>query len=201
MLMISTEALAGTMFEETVMLIVHHDSDGTIGIMINRPTNLELAEVYPDVEGAGSYTGVVWFGGPLAPARPFLLSRRADGIEGASLRIVEDVYLSGDASMLNALDPEQRTTSFSRLYAGNAQWGPGQLSAEIEAGAWEIALANASTVFTNMPDDLWLRLLNSPRGTDVAHGDGGESSPGTEVRVSQLAACSGDVPPPAHCQH
>ncbi|HMB72986.1 MAG TPA: YqgE/AlgH family protein, partial [Gammaproteobacteria bacterium] len=75
-LLISTAALADTMFEETVMLVVHHDDDGSIAIMINRPTNLAPAEVFPDIEGAGSYTGVLYFGGPLSPSRPYLLGRR-----------------------------------------------------------------------------------------------------------------------------
>ena len=167
-LLISTAALAGTMFEETVLLVVHHDDDGSIGIMINRPTNLNPAQIFPDIEGAASYTGVVYFGGPLSPGRPFLIARRSDALEGLSIRIADDVYLSGDVSVLSRLDADQRSQSFSRIYAGNAQWGPGQLASEIDSGAWEVALANASDVFTTSPEELWSELLNAPHGTDIA---------------------------------
>jgi putative transcriptional regulator len=167
-LLISTEALDGTLFEATVLLVVHHDEDGSIGIMINRPTNLVPAAVFPDIEGAGSYTGVVYFGGPLTPGRPFLITRRADALVDSAIRVADDVYLSADTSLLRSLEPEQRNDSFSRIYAGSAQWGPGQLQGEIDAGAWETSLADRGLVFTQAPEELWLRLLNAPRGTDTA---------------------------------
>jgi putative transcriptional regulator len=167
-LLISTDALDGTIFEKTVLLIVHHDEDGSIGIMINRPTNLTPAEVFPDIEGAGSYTGVLYFGGPLTPGRPLLIARRSEALASSAIRIADDVYLSGDASLLRSLEESQRNDGFSRIYAGSAQWGPGQLQGEVEAGAWEVALASPGYVFTEAPEALWPRLLNAPHGTDTA---------------------------------
>ncbi|MGD2166784.1 MAG: YqgE/AlgH family protein [Gammaproteobacteria bacterium] len=167
-LLISTDSLAGTMFAETLVLVVHHDDDGSIGIMINRPTNLQPADVFPDIAGAGSYTGKLYFGGPLAPGRPFVLARRSESNTRTSIRIIDDVYLSGDLSVLIAMNDVQRSDSFSRIYAGSAQWGPGQLEDEISAGAWETAPANASLVFSNEPEDLWSRVMATPRGSDVA---------------------------------
>jgi len=180
-LLIATEALDGTLFEETVLLIVHHDEDGSIGIMINRPTNLAPATVFPDIEGAGSYTGVLYFGGPLTPGRPFLIARRSEALAGSAIRIADDVYLSGDASLLRSLDDSQRNDGFSRIYAGSAQWGPGQLQGEVDAGAWEVALASPGYVFTEAPEELWSRLLNAPHGTDTARRTSISSG---EVRVA-----------------
>lgn len=167
-LLISTAALEGTMFEKTVLLVVHHDDDGSIAIMINRPTHLAPTEIFPDLEGAASYTGVLYFGGPVSPTRPYLLTRRTEEIAGAGLRIVDDVYLSGDASLLTELDEAQRSDAFFRIYAGSAQWGPGQLRAEVDAGAWETTIANVGNIFNSAPNELWQRLLEAPHGTDVA---------------------------------
>lgn len=180
-LLISTAALDGTLFEETVLLIVHHDEDGSIGIMINRPTNLTPVEVFPDLEGAGSYTGVLYFGGPLTPGRPFLIARRADALADSAIRIADDVYLSGDVSLLRGLEEAQRNGSFSRIYAGSAQWGPGQLQGEVDAGAWETTLASPGDVFDEAPEKLWRRLLDTPHGTDTARR---EVDPGSEIRLA-----------------
>lgn len=167
-LIVSTAALDGTMFEETIMLLVHHDDDGTIGIMINRPTNLQPAEVYPDITGTASYDGALYFGGPLASNRPFLLARRSAALQDASIRIIEDVYLSGDASLLNVLDEIERTDAFSRIYAGSAQWGPGQLREEVESGAWVSLPGNAGLIFFAEPEKLWTQLSSRPLGDEVA---------------------------------
>jgi len=167
-LLISTAALENSIFAETVLLVLHHDDDGSIAIMINRPTNLAPAEVFPDIEGAGSYTGVLYFGGPVSPARPFILTRRNDAVIESGMRIANDVYLSADATLLSALDETQRSAGFFRIYAGSAQWAPGQLVAEIEAGAWEMTIASAAAIFADDPDALWLRLLEAPHGTEVA---------------------------------
>lgn len=166
--LISSESLAGTMFERTIMLIVHHDEDGTIGIMINRPTTLAPAEVFPDIAGAGSYAGVLYFGGPLAPARPFLLARGTGLLEDSGIRIIDDVFLSGDPSVLNLLDDDRRAESFARIYAGSAQWGPGQLQSEVDAGAWETTRGTASLIFSRNPVSLWSRVINAPRGNEIA---------------------------------
>jgi len=167
-LLVSGEPLSGTMFAETIMLIVHHDDDGTIGIMINRPTNLRPADVFPDIAGVESYTGVLYFGGPMAPARPFLLARSTEALRESSIRITEDVYLSGDPSVISSLNEAQRSDRFSRIYAGSAQWGPGQLQSEVDAGAWEPALGNVSMIFSGEPESLWMRVMAAPRGTDIA---------------------------------
>lgn len=167
-ILISTEALEGTIFEETVVLVVHHDADGSIGIMINRPTNLQPAEVFPDIAGAASYTGVLYFGGPLAPSRPFLLTRRSTSLQESGIPIIDDVHLSGDPSVLNTLDEGRRSDSFSRIYAGSAQWGPGQLQSEVDSGAWETALGSSNVIFTDNPESLWMRVVLAPRGNDIA---------------------------------
>ena len=73
-------------------------------------------------------------------------------------------------------EESQRNDSFSRIYAGSAQWGPGQLQGEVDAGAWEVALASSGYVFSDAPEELWLRLFNAPHGTDTAR------------RISQLPA-------------
>lgn len=149
------------------MLLVHHDDDGSIGIMINRPTNLQPAEVYPDITGAATYDGALYFGGPLASNRPFLLARRTAALQDSSIRIIEDVYLSGDASLLNVLDEIERTDAFSRIYAGSAQWGPGQLREEVDSGSWTVVPANAGLVFFAEPEALWTQLSSRLSGNEV----------------------------------
>ena len=167
-LLVATPALADTTFSETVLLVIHHDEDGSIAIMINRPTNLAPARVFPEIGTSSDYDGPLYFGGPVSTTRAFVLSRNAEPIDGSSIRIVGDVHLSGDFSVLALLTKEQLSSASVRVYAGHAQWGPAQLQAEIAAGAWTVVPGQAARIFSAEPLALWQRLVVTPGDRQIA---------------------------------
>lgn len=157
-LLVATPALEGTSFEDTVLLVLHHDDDGALALMINRPTNLGPGEVFSEAAPYADYTGPVFFGGPITPTRGYMLLRRNERLSEANVEILRGVFLSGDFQNLADLPAAERNNTRLRFYAGHAQWGPGQLDAEVAAGGWELLRGRAEWVFSSDPLALWREL-------------------------------------------
>lgn len=160
-LLVATDALADTTFSETVLLVIHHDNEGSIAIMVNRPTNLSPSEAFSELASIDSYDGVLFFGGPVAPARAFILTRLTQAPEASAVNIVDDIYLSGDFEALEILEPDTVNSTSARIYAGHSQWGPNQLEAEIASGAWIITNSDADAIFSEDPKKLWQQVLQA----------------------------------------
>jgi len=154
-LLVAAPELESQMFAESVLLIVHHDDDGSLGIFVNRPTNLEPAGVFPDIAALEAYEGALFLGGPIGPRQLLLLLRAPGGFGEDARAVFGDVYLSADPDVLTALPA---AGAQARVYAGHAAWGPGQLAAEIAAGDWQIVRASADLVFARDPLELWARI-------------------------------------------
>ena len=136
--------------------------------MLNRPTNLVPATVFPELaEGIGSYAGHLFRGGPIAPTRLLYLVR---GLAAATVNgpeVLDKVFLSIDDASLPDMVRLADGTNELRLYAGHAAWVPGQLQAEINAGGWQILRATPELVFHADPGSLWTELEG--RGSDGAN--------------------------------
>lgn len=166
-LLVATPDIGDSNFAETVLLVIHHGEDGSLGIFLNRPTNLEPERLFPDAPRLESYDGQLFLGGPIAPKQPLLLLRGAPpaGVEGPP--VLADVYLSADPLVLEALPEERIDPASARIYAGHAAWGPGQLEAEIAAGGWTVVEGSAEIVFTEAPLELWRQLARAAPGLVV----------------------------------
>jgi putative transcriptional regulator len=163
-LLVATPALADPNFAESVLLMVHHDDDGSIGILVNRPTNLDPASVFPDVPALARYQSNLYLGGPVGPTQLLLLLRApaAGRVQGPPL--IDDVYVSADPSVLDGYPEASIDATLVRLYAGHASWGPGQLEDEIARGDWHIVPGRAELVFTGEPLELWRQIGRASEG-------------------------------------
>ncbi|CCQ75213.1 YqgE/AlgH family protein [Magnetospira sp. QH-2] len=156
-LLVAKEDLQGSVFGRTVLLVVAHDSDGAVAVIVNRPglpiplstllTELGIDESEQNSEIQG------WFGGPVDPGLVMML-HSPDAKTVRSQRIIPGVYLSKDRLTLQSLTRREPPKP-SRLLFGYAGWGPGQLEAEIEQGFWAIRPARPKWVFTEDPAALW----------------------------------------------
>jgi putative transcriptional regulator len=166
-------------FRETVVLITQPEvGGGPLGVIINWPLNTRLSEIYPSVTGMPAQFDVVYQGGPVQPVRILYLLRAAQRPE-FTLPVLQDVYLGGDRELLDKIAGGQVKVSAFRAYAGYAGWAPRQLQAEIAAGGWWLAEADAGTIFTADPATLWgemVKRLNmrSTRASAISAGDGRE---------------------------
>jgi putative transcriptional regulator len=168
-LLVASPDLADPNFAHTVVLVLRNDTNGTIGVILNRPTTLVPAKVFPDLAASvGSYTGKLYRGGPVAPARLLFLVR---GLAAATVQgpeVVEKVFLAGDPEALPDIVRLADGAKDLRMYAGHAEWMPGQLDREIRAGGWQTQPATAEIVFDANPPALWDELTKRAGATVAA---------------------------------
>jgi putative transcriptional regulator len=165
-LLVASADLKDPNFSRTVVLILRHGEDGTIGLIVNRPTTLEPRTVFPEMsDDLGSYEGSLYRGGPVAPARLLFLVRglAAATVEGPE--IVDKVFLSADPATLPDMARLANGTRDLRLYAGHAEWVAGQLEGEISAGSWTVVAGDADLVFRDDPLRLWAELATRANAT------------------------------------
>lgn len=153
-LLVARPALDDPNFAESVVLVIYHDSNGSLGILLNRPTNLRPSRVFSDVEALAGYSDPVFFGGPLEPRQVLVLLRDPPPGTVPGDPLIEDVYITADASVVERLGPRLGVERV-RLYAGHAAWGPGQLQGEIDAGDWSLLPGHVDLVFAAEPLELW----------------------------------------------
>lgn len=164
-LLVATPALKDPNFEQTVLLILHHDQDGSIAVALNRPTWVDAAETFPETRALENYHGALFFGGPVAPTQLLLVfDGRGRQVERAR-PLVGNLLWSPDPSLLADLDLSAADPPRVRLFAGYAEWAPGQLQEEIAGGSWRVLSAEAGTIFSDDPATLWEHL--PPAGSGV----------------------------------
>ena len=167
-LLVASSQVSDVNFAKAVVLVLRHDENGTIGVVLNRPTNLVPATVFPDLsEGVGTYAGHLFRGGPIAPTRLLYLVR---GLAAATVNgpeVLDKVFLSIDDASLADMVRLADGIDELRLYAGHIAWAPGQLQAEIGAGGWQILPATAELVFHDDPGTLWDELEGRGSGANV----------------------------------
>jgi len=159
--LIAKPSLTDPNFKRTVVLIVSYDEQGTLGVVVNRPTTITykdaLAEQIPEIEG------MLFHGGPVEVHRLFILHRLGPEIPD-SQSICDGIHFSGD---IRAAWDGQASSSLEpafRGYLGCAGWGPGQLEDEMRQSAWILCHASAAAVFHDEPEKLWVELLSGMGG-------------------------------------
>lgn len=154
--LIAAEHVADPNFFETVVLLIRYDPDGALGLIVNRPTAIPLAEVLSDDAVPLKVDGSVYIGGPVEQHGLMLLIRSEDDIEDAE-RVFADVHHTAAMSALETAVAEKLTL---RGYVGYSGWGAGQLDAEFDRNDWRVAPAAAEMVFDPKPETLWRRLMD-----------------------------------------
>jgi putative transcriptional regulator len=153
-MLVATELIQGDVFVKTVIVLMHHDSRGAMGFVVNRPTEVPVAEVISDDDALSGYEGNIYWGGPVQMQSLRAMLKTDDPPEGAE-RIVGSVYLVPvDDSLTDALDDPSNL----RLYLGYAGWAPGQLDRELAMGSWIVVGASEERVFSREPTTLWKEL-------------------------------------------
>ena len=158
--LVAARGLADPNFARSVVLLVKHDADGSLGLIINRPTGIPLLRLFPEESGLHRQDGILYAGGPVEAGR-FLLLLRAPFRPQESHPVFADVYLGFTRAALR--DP--RGIPAIRVYAGYAGWAPGQLESEIARADWRLLPAEAAAVFEESPERLWeelTRRLDTP---------------------------------------
>ena len=144
-------------FRYTVVLLLTHGVEGTLGLIINRATEMPVSDLFPDLNSPGQESNLLFFGGPVGLDGLLLLTRSGEP-PNRGTHVLEDVYFSGDRELLEELLQQAKGTNELRVYLGHSGWARGQLAAEIAHGDWQLVPADAQTLFEKDLDELWRDL-------------------------------------------
>jgi putative transcriptional regulator len=146
-------------FRRTVVLLVKHGESGTLGLVINRPTNIQLSEAIPHVDGTGESQAHLSLGGPVSRNWVMFLFRSESEMDSAQ-PVLDDVYFSAHQELLEQLLEQAIPDDRLRVFAGHAGWLPGQLADELERGDWHLLRLEPSILFDGNLERLWGDLID-----------------------------------------
>lgn len=166
--LIANPTLRDPNFLRTVVLLCEHNEQGSMGLIVNRPSEAKLADALSVTVPLKSEEHL-FVGGPVQPDSLLVLHRVAKTIPGAK-PIADGIAFGGDMEALLGLlaVPRNDTGDRVRVYAGYSGWGAGQLDQELEAGGWITCNAEARFVFDVEPSRVWIEVLRS-LGEEYAH--------------------------------
>jgi len=156
--LVASQELIDLNFSQTVVLLIEYGPKGAMGLIINRPTDVRLSELLPDIEGLAHRGENLFIGGPVARNQLLMLIRSDHEIEGAHL-VFEDVYVSASRAVLEEMARHGVAGENFRVYAGYAGWAPSQLDQEFSRGDWHVLRAYTETVFEKEPSRIWTELI------------------------------------------
>jgi len=157
-LLVAKRGMLDPTFAETVVLAVRPDDGGPIGVILNRPSTIELRSLYPGRADIANRRDLVFLGGPVEPTA-LLFAFRSPLKPSQGLFVADDIYVSGFSEVLAELLKHPEDAGQQRFFIGFSGWAAGQLEGEIAQGGWYVLRFDARTVFDMNPLTLYQELL------------------------------------------
>jgi putative transcriptional regulator len=157
-LLVASRDLSDPAFAESVILVIHYDEGGTVGLMINRRTEVPIARALRDLKVGGDRSDPVYHGGPVEGTNVLALLRSRIQPDDAA-PVFGDVYLVSTKALLERTLARGAGPAEFRVYLGYCGWSRGQLENEVRQGAWHIFNRNSDLVFDSDAKSLWHRLM------------------------------------------
>jgi len=164
-LLVATPVLTDPNFSRSVVLLLDHDAQGALGVVLNRPTPVDVAAVLDGWAPLAGDPAVLFQGGPVA-----LDSALAVAVvpgEDHSAAPLGWRRVHGAIGLVDLEAPPEVLAGVlggMRVFAGYSGWSPGQLEDEIAEGAWHLVDCEAGDVSCAQPDRLWREVLRRQRG-------------------------------------
>lgn len=156
-ILVATDAMRDPRFAQSLIYIVRHDADGTLGLVVNRP--IAKGSLDDLLKGFGVQTKnapgeiIIHFGGPVSTRQGFVLHSDEVLLEN-SIRVKDGLAMTSDVKLLEAIAQGKgpRQSLFMFGYAG---WAPGQLEAEIKADSWFSIPGDKTLIFGKDAEGKW----------------------------------------------
>ena len=160
-LLVATPELGGG-YGHTILIAQPVEDGSHVGLILNRPTQVGLADLFPEHAPSRKVAEPVFLGGPFAVDALFALVRTRESPGEGSLQLAPDLFLATAATAVDRVieaAPER-----ARFYAGLVAWRPGELAAEIERGFWVVAPFDADVALRKRTEGMWEELVRRSRG-------------------------------------
>lgn len=143
-------------YRHTVLLAVALEKGGHIGVIVNRPTNQPLSNLFPEHEPSRKVVDPVYFGGPFSRSALVAVVKRDASPGRGSVALMQSLYLAINVATIDRII--ETTPNEARYYVGYVVWRPGELRREIDRGLWSVQNANAEVVLRKNTKGLWEEL-------------------------------------------
>jgi putative transcriptional regulator len=160
-LLIAGPDLLDPNFRRTVVLVVEHNDEGALGLVLNRPSETTVRTAVPELEELVDLDDQLFIGGPVQPSAVIVLAEFEDATD-AALIAFDDV---GVLATGPAPDDPIAGLRRGRAFVGHSGWGPGQLDSELERGDWILEPAQNEDAFSRRALDLWPTVLTRKGGS------------------------------------
>jgi putative transcriptional regulator len=168
--LVARPTILDPVFSKSVVLMLPLEGvPVVVGLIVNKPTKLSLAMLFPDSPALKDSSDDAYLGGPVDTDSAALVFHAAKPPKRA-LQLYDDVYLSFDGKLISKLLQDPKGTGEMRLFLGRSQWAPKQLQGEALDGSWYSLRAEGSVIFDRDSDHLWKRLHDRAKPpSDVKH--------------------------------
>jgi putative transcriptional regulator len=151
-------------FADSIVLVLNNLGPAPVGIIINRPTQVTVSRLFPELQRLAQLHDKVYFGGPVELGSVWFLFRAPKPPEHA-VQAFEGVCLSSDEDLLLKLLGRDKPMDGLRIFVGHSGWGPGQLETEIARGDWTLGRAEPDAIFNSKSQHPWPAPSGPKRGT------------------------------------
>ena len=168
-LLIAMPGMADPNFSTTVTLVCEHNDEGALGIVINRPLELQLGGLFEQLDLENPATDVaelpVLMGGPVGPERGFVLHEPVNRYEN-TLAVSGDIHLTLSRDVIDEM-AAGNGPDHTLVALGYAGWDAGQLEVEMLANSWLTVPATTDIVFDMPFDQRWMSAAKT-LGIDIS---------------------------------
>lgn len=155
-ILVAKRQLNDPFYKSTVLIARPMGGDQHVGVIINRPTRMTLAQLFPEHKPSQKVADPVFLGGPQNASVIFALVRRPASPGGKSLRLLPDLYMAFETATVDRIIENDPTRA--RFVAGLVTWQPGELRDEVRRGAWHLLDADPALIMRKA-DGMWEDLV------------------------------------------
>jgi len=157
-ILISEPFLPDTFFSRSIVYLVDHSPQGSVGFILNKKIDLTLNNAITGFEGWDEKLNM---GGPVAPDTIHYLHTMGDMIP-KSVFVEDNIFWGGDIDSIRDLVSSGKITRAQiRFFLGYSGWSAGQVQRELKENSWVIAKVKSEIIMNNRGEDTWKRVLRS----------------------------------------
>lgn len=168
MLLVATPALQDPNFADTVVLLLDVTAEGALGVVLNRPSQILVADVLEAWRDVVSEPEVLFRGGPVGTDGALAVARLRD-VQDPPVGWRPVAGLLGMVDLDTPAELVDGSLATMRVFAGYAGWGEGQLEGEVEEGSWYVVSSEAGDAFRGDTSGLWRDVMRRQPGMLAWH--------------------------------
>ena len=157
MILVAKPELVDQLYGSSVLVVTPVGPDQHVGFIVNRPSNVTLAELFPDDGPSRKVVDPLYLGGPLSSEVIFALVEGKQSPGGQSFELMPGLHAVLDADTVDRIILTE--SDHARFVAGLVVWRRGELRAEIERGAWYVLPPDAQLAVQKPSQGLWEELV------------------------------------------